>query len=193
MVCMNTVDKLTAVADRPGLLDFGTGSAFQLDMSDIGQVDSLRFTTMSYVVEERYDLAVDALRRYVERRAEYPQYARKTAPLVRHCTDLIYAIRSKRSLPGLGNLSASKQQEIYERAREHFEDLKNALKRMEKIEIDMRRADMRSTLWVLNALTLSVFAIVMVGFVIELADGLLQSIFLVFADGVDSLFRLIGL
>jgi hypothetical protein len=189
---MGVEDKLLAQSDSIDL-DFGDGAAFQVNMNDMGKVDSLRFSVLSCVVEEKYALAAEAIKHYVEQRRDYPLYLPRTERLMRHCIDLIYAIRTKRSLPGLGNLSASRQQEIFARAREHFEELKYTIKRMEKVEADLRRADLRSTIWVLNSLTISVFSIVLVGFALEVTGGLLSSMVIVIGDGVDRILSLISL
>jgi len=148
-------------------------------IADSGRVDSVRATVLGAVVAEAYDRAKDDLCGYVEYKSMYPSFQTRVERHVQHCCDLIEAIRTKRNFPGLASLSLSKQQELHERVLQHFEELKQNLKHIEKVERDHKLNDIRSTVWVLKTLCWTVAAIVMAGFLIDIRTGMLSSSFAV--------------
>ncbi len=138
--------------------------------------DMLRRSVLSTVVAENYDEAKDKLSAYVNEKSEFPAFQARVERYVQHCLDLIQAIHTKRNFPGLATLSLSKQQEIHEKVLEHFEELKQYLKHIEKVERDHKLTDVRSTVWVLQAACLAVAAVVLAIFIADLNSGLLSSL-----------------
>lgn len=147
---------------------------------DRGRFDSLRQTILKLVVSENYDRAKEDLKVYIESYGDLPIFRDRVAPFVTNSNELIQAIRTKRNFPGLGSLSLAKQQEIHERVLNHFEELKSHLKRIEKIEKDIRLADVRSTSWFVKTSFYSILAIAMTGFVMDLRHGMFHSFLYVF-------------
>ena len=147
------------------------------DMSrrDSGRMDSLRAGVLSLVVAESYERAAEELRAYVAARTEFPNYQERSSRYVEHCCDLIQAVQTKRNFPGLASLSMSKQQELHEKVLEHFEELKQNLVHIEKVEREHKLEDVRSTVWVVYALTLVTFAILVAGFLADIRSGVLSS------------------
>lgn len=143
--------------------------------SDLGSSDSFRGRISGHVASENYERAIEALQEYMASKSEYPQFIERSERFVRHATDLIHAVKAKRSFPGLQHLSMSKQQELYDRAMEHFEELKGALKRIEQIEREVRLDDVRSTVWVIQAFIYSVFAVLIFAFLLEISKGILPA------------------
>ena len=80
---------------------------------------------------------------------------------------------------------------------DHFEELKRFLKQIEKIERDVRLVDIRSTVWVLQALWQSALIILCLAFFLEMSTGLHKSFFYVANSVVDGattyVFKLLGL
>ena len=136
----------------------------------------LRTMVLSAVVAESYERAREELRRYVELRASYPEFQARAERYVQHGCDLVQAIETKRSFPGLASLSLAKQQEIHEKVLEHFEELKQNLKQIERVEREHRLDDVRSTVWVLRTFTQVTLAIVAVWFVLDLRDGMFDTL-----------------
>lgn len=136
---------------------------------------ALRRTILALVVGEEYDQAKDAMAAYVEDKSAYPAFQARVERYIQHCTELIQAITTKRNFPGLATLSLSKQQEIHEKVLEHFEELKQNLKHIEKIERDHKLTDVRSTVWVLKVGSVVAFAIFFTAFLIDLQSGFLSS------------------
>lgn len=147
------------------------------DMSsrDAGRIDSLRGGVLGLVVSESYDRATEELKAYVDARVDFPNYQERAGRYVEHCCDLIQAVQTKRNFPGLASLSMSKQQELHEKVLEHFEELKQNLKHIEKVEREHKLEDVRSTVWVVWAFTFAVFAILVAGFVADIRSGVLSS------------------
>lgn len=147
---------------------------------DRSRFNSLRRTVLNLVVSENYDRAKQDLKIYIESYGDLPIFRNRVEPFVINSNELIQAIRTKRNFPGLGSLSLAKQQEIHERVLSHFEELKSHLKRIEKIEKDIRLADVRSTSWFVKTSFYSILTIAMTGFVMDLRHGMFHSFLYVF-------------
>lgn len=169
----------------------------KLSQKDWGRHDSIRHIVLRRVVSAEYEEAIQDLESYIASQSNFPSFQSKCQPYVKHCVELAYAIRTKRNFTGISSMSLSKQQEIYEKVVDHFEDLKRFLKQIEKIERDVRLVDIRSTVWVLQALWQSCLAILSVAFFLEIYSGLHKSFILVVNTAVDNataaLLRLLGL
>lgn len=153
--------------------------------ADAGRMDSLRGGVLSSVVSENYERAKDDLQGYVDLKSNYPSFQERVDRHVKHCTELIEAIKTKRNFPGLASLSLSKQQELHEKVLEHFEELKQNLKHIEKVERDHKLTDVRSTVWVLRTLCFTVAAVMAVWFLTDMRSGLFSSALTVTSSALD--------
>lgn len=164
---------------------------------DYGGPDSLRRAVLTMVAEERYDEAIAEIRRYESSRPEYPEFANRSKRFFAYSDGLINGIRAKRSLPGVHMLAMAKQQELNDRAMQHFDDLRATLKRIEQIEREVKLEDVRSTVWVVKAVVYSVMAILAVGLLIELSRGVIGTADAVLdsaaSDGTNWLFDKLGI
>ena len=66
-----------------------------IDKSDFGQPDSFRYNILTWVLNEHYDSATDALRKFIDDPSEYPDFRPKVERFVNHSIDLVYAIKAK--------------------------------------------------------------------------------------------------
>lgn len=155
----------TKANEEAALFDLG------MEKSDFGNPDSLRYKTLTTVLEERYDDAIEALKKFIGEDSEYPTFKIKVGRLVNHSIDLIYAIKAKRNFPGLASLTRAKQQELREKFRDHFKELKGTLKKIEKVTTDLRIQDARTTIYVIKALWYSFATIFIVSLTLELIRG----------------------
>ncbi len=164
---------------------------------DIGQVDTMRHTILSHVATENYERAIEELRRYCDAKAAYPQFSVRSERYSKYAVDLINAVKAKRSFPGLHHLAMSKQQELFDRAMEHFDDLKATLRKIEQIDREVKLEDVRSTVLVVKAMIYSAFAVLVVGFLMEISRGVLPAAFVVvdssFGELTNWLFDKLGL
>ena len=156
-------------------------------VKDAGDVEGLRAAILSRIARENYDGAIEDLKSYIESKNEYPQFKVRSERYLNYAIDLVNAIRAKRSFPGVQHLSMSKQQELFDRAMEHFEDLKVTLKKVDAIEREVRLEDVRSTVMFVKAAIYCVFAIVILAFLLEASHGLLPTIGVVVDDTFGSL------
>lgn len=154
----------------------------KVDTQDLGKPDSLRYSILTWVLDERYDRAIDELKDFIDSPSEYPNFKAKITRFVNHSIDLIYAIKAKRSFPGINSLTRAKQQELREKFKEHFRELQYVLKIIEKIHADLRVRDVRSTIYVVQALWLAVLGIIIVAFSMEIFHGLAKTAMVVFDD-----------
>lgn len=156
-----------------------------VDRRDLGRADTLRFNVLTFVVEENYDRAIGELKKFLDRDFEYPKFRERVERYIQHAIDLVNAIRAKRKFPGAQMLTMAKQQELNEKFASHFSELQYVLKKVEKIQDDVRIEDIRSTVWIVKAIIHSAIAIAAAAFVLEVNRGLMRTTILV----VDDLFQ----
>lgn len=149
---------------------------------DMGHADTLRFNVLTYVVEENYDRAIFELKAFLERDTEYPDFKERIERYIHHAVDLVNAIRAKRKFPGAQMLTMAKQKELNEKFVAHFSELQFALKKIERIQQDVRIEDLRSTVWIVRTAVQAVFAVAIVAFFLDVNAGLLKTTILVFDD-----------
>jgi len=158
---------------------------------ELGAQGSLRHNILLWVLEERYDDALEGLREFLETPSEYPNFKGKIERFVHHAIDLIFAIKAKRSFPGLNSLTRAKQQELREKFKSHYRELQNVLKIVEKIETDLRIRDARSTIYIVRALSLSVAGIVLLALYLDITGGLAKTGYIFFDELVMKIAELI--
>jgi hypothetical protein len=164
-------------ADDSGFFDVG------VDRSDLGKPDSLRYSILTWVLDERYDRAIEELKDFIDKPSDYPNFKDKVSRYIHHSIDLIYAIKAKRSFPGINSLTRAKQQELREKFKEHFRELQYVLKIVEKIQGDLRVQDVRSTIYVVRALCIATLAVAVLAFWLDIVHGLAKTTAIVFDDG----------
>ncbi|MES2966028.1 MAG: hypothetical protein V4760_19255 [Bdellovibrionota bacterium] len=160
-------------------------------VQDAGHVDGLRATILRRVASEQYDGAVEDIKNYIDAKSEYPQFKSRSERYLNYAVDLVNAVKAKRSFPGMQHLSMSKQQELFDRAMEHFEDLKVTLKKVEQIETEVRLDDVRSTVYVIKALVYCVFGLLVLAFLLEVSRGVLPAAAIVVDDSFGSIINFI--
>lgn len=165
---------------EPGKLFSDTG----IDGTDLGKPDSLRYTVVRMVLDERYDSAIEELREFLNADSDYPDFKTRIGRFITHSIDLIYAIKAKRSFPGISSLTRAKQQELREKFKEHLKELQQCIKIIEKNQTDMRVTDARSTLYVVRAAWYSVASICLMGFYLEITHGLARTSLIVVDDAI---------
>ncbi len=163
---------------------------------DFGRADSLRYNILMWVLDEKYDKSIQEMRNFLINPSEYPNFKGKVERFVAHGVDLIYAIKAKRNFPGIASLTRAKQQELREKFKEHFRELQMVMKKIEKIQVDLRVEDARSTIFVVRALWISGLSIAALGFALEIINGLALTGHIVLSEsldkGVNMLFNAIG-
>jgi len=137
-----------------------------------GNPDSLTNAIAHFVMDENYERAVRELRGYQEYKASYPTYPERTNRLFDHVENLIDAIKSKKSLTRSGNITASKRKEIGSVVILHYKQLRGSLMRIVQVEQQLRMKDSRSTVWVIQALLVSIFLITCIGLFSEAYDSM---------------------
>lgn len=135
-------------------------------------IDELRTAVLNAVADEAFDQAIDVLQQFLNQPSDYPQFRNRIVRLVGHAIDLVNAIRAKKNFPGLNNLTRSKQQEIAEKIKDHFSELQMSMTKMERVIEQLRREDVRSTIWIIRAVIYACGVIVIVAFLKEVTGGL---------------------
>lgn len=149
---------------------------------DMGRVDTLRFNVLTFVVEENYDQAIQELKTYFDKDSEYPKFKERVERYIQHSIDLVNAIRAKRKFPGAQLLTVAKQQELNEKFVAHFNELQTILKKIERIQNDLRLEDIRSTIWIVKAAIHSAIVIAIVAFLLDVNQGLMKTTIMVADD-----------
>lgn len=166
-------------------------SRLQEKTRNFSKSGTLKGPVLSAVAAGSYDGAIQDIESYVEFKSEYPALQERSKRYLEHCVDLVRAIEGKRNFPGLAGLSLSKQQDIYESVLDHFEELKNHLGQIEKIEREVKLEDARSTVFFVKITMNLAFFLVSLGFALELFGGLWRSFSVVFSAMVSSIVNLI--
>lgn len=168
-----------------------------IDPMDFGPPDKLRHQVLAKVADEQYESAIEQLRNFFATKSPYPTFNLRIERYINHSIDLIYAIKAKRSFPGITQLTRAKQQELRDRFRDHFNELIQVLKKMEKIERDLKLEDARSTIYVVKALWVAAMVVALIWFFIEVYRGLAVTSFLVvkdtFVTWIDAFLDYIGM
>lgn len=153
-----------------------------IDRNDLGQGDTLRFNVLSYVVEGNYDKAVHEIKSFLERDFEFPQMKERVERYLLHAVDLVNAIRAKRNFPGAQMLTIAKQKDLNDKFIAHFQELQYLLKKVEKIQRDVKVEDIRSTVLIVKAFIHSVIILAICAFAMEIHGGLMQTTVIVFDE-----------
>lgn len=143
-----------------------------LDITDLGSPDTVRFNVLTFVVNEEYERAVHYLKDYLDRDSDYPNYRERIERYIHHAIDLVFAIKNKRNFPGMSLLGKSKQNELREKYRDHFYELKSVMKKIETCLEELRLNDIKSTTMIVRSFWLSAIAIFISAFLIEMFKGL---------------------
>ncbi len=158
-----------------------------LDVSDLGRPDTLRYNILSFVINEEYERAIKTLKDFMKSDSAYPNFKSKVERYSLHAVDLIYAIRTKRNFPGINALTRTKQQELKEKFREHFNELKAILRKIENCLEELRLNDVKSTRIRVNSLWMATVTIFVSGLVIEIINGLGKTAYIVFNLMVENM------
>lgn len=162
-----------------------------LDISDLGVPDTFRYNVLTFVVNEEYDRAINHLKEFLERDSDYQNFKERIDRYIQHAIDLVFAIRTKRNFPGMSLLSKSKQNELREKYRDHFKELKTVMRKVETCQEELRLSDIKSTTMVVRALWFSVLVVVVSAIVLEIAQGLGETFFIVLDDYLNKAFEYI--
>lgn len=154
-----------------------------IDPRDLGKSDSLRYNVLSQMRDEKYERAVSELASFMKKPSEYPHFHDRVSRYIEHASSLIRAIEMKRNFPGINRLTASKQQDLKLRVKQHMDELVFYLKKVERVESHFRIEDIRSTVIVVRSIAVSAFWILSIAFLVELSEGMLSNAFIV-VDGV---------
>jgi hypothetical protein len=160
-------------------------------------IDGLRRVVLKSVVNADYKKANQSLDNYIILKEEYPDFHPRVVDMIRHSRELINAIRSKRNLPGLSQLSIAKQKEIMDHVVSHFNELKYTLKAVERVAKDVALSDIRSTVWLIKTVSYCLLGILVVAFSISFTEQIAKPFWVVSNDLVNKMsnafFTMLGL
>jgi hypothetical protein len=135
-------------------------------------IDSLKSEVLNLVADDKFDDAIEVLNNFLNKPSDFPEFKKRMSRLVQHSIDLVNAIRAKKNFPGMNSLTRSKQQEIAEKTKDHYNELQMTIGKMERIMEQMRREDVRSTIWIIRSVIYAAGVIVIVAFLKEVTGGL---------------------
>lgn len=161
--------------------------ANDIDVSDLGKPDTLRYNILTMVINEEYDRAIRTIKEFIESDSDYPNFRMRIERYSLHAIDLIYAIRTKRNFPGLSALTRTKQQELTDKFKEHFTELRFMMKKIEECMEDLRVVDVKSTRIVVKSFWFSLILVFAAGFFIEVIRGLGYTVEVVLNDYLDKI------
>lgn len=158
--------------ERNKLMEIEQEIQKKVEKSIIVRTEVLTSSILRRIAEGQYDEAAGDLEAYCRNRPGFPLFFSKAEGTLKYCQKLIRAIQYKRHQAVGAVNSKAKQQHFQDQVLAHFEDLKAHLRRLEKLEREFKAEDIRSTVWVLKAASLSLFALVALVTFSELYYGL---------------------
>ena len=120
---------------------------------------------LASVVYENYESAQSELETLLGMRKDYPRFGERASPFVQHAKSLVKAIKAKREVGRLPNISRSKQKELMEALSFHFSELRSCILNIEKIERHARKEDLSSTRWFVLTLYICLMAVFSLAFI----------------------------
>lgn len=141
-----------------------------------GKTNGLRHLVLSSVVDGNYDGAIKELRLYEDLNSNLPIFKNHTERYFSHCEELIRAIDSKFKFAESKSITRTQKQDLHAMVRKHFRALSDSLRQIETIENNIKVQDLRSTIWVVKATTISVTMLLMFFSVMEARGQLLRPI-----------------
>lgn len=185
--------EIVELAEKSSMNDAVSAMKQQMRASvqQMGAGDNLRQAILTLVVEEQYDRAIEEVERYLDSKPDFPQFRERAVRYVKYGVELIHAVKAKRSFPGWNALNMSKQRDLFEKALDHFEDLKLTLTKIEVIEKEVRIEDVRATVWVIKTAALCIFALIVFVFLREFMRSILPTMGSLLESSTDSLVNLI--
>lgn len=189
------VQKISSGKVNKGKAD-PVGTRMHSIIADCGAADTLRHTILYFVSLEKYERAKEELRRYIESKSEYPFFKSRALKLREHCYQTIDYIQQQRSTPGILSLSFSRQQDHYEKIVNQFEALRGMLAKMEKMEMEVRLEDVRSTVVLLRAILFCSVGVISIFMFQQLGFSVYPTLLAVFdhyaAEAVNKIFETLG-
>ena len=160
-----------------------------IDVTDLGRPDTLRYNVLTFVINEEYDRAIKTLKGFIDSESEYPNFKIKIERYLLNSIDLINAIRTKRNFTGISSLTRAKQQELRDKFKEHFKELRFMMKKIEDCMEELRLNDVKSTQIVIRAFWLSLVVVFVAGLSIEVVNSMGHSFEIVINDYLDAGFQ----
>lgn len=112
-----------------------------------GDILTYGHSILAAVVYENYDSASSELETLLGMRRDYPRFGERASPFVEHAKSLVRAIKAKREVGRLPNISRSQQKNLMDALSDHFKELRSCILNIEKIERHARKEDLSSTRW----------------------------------------------
>lgn len=156
-----------------------------IDITDLGRPDTMRYNILTMVINEEYDRAIATIKEFIETDSDYPNFRVRIEKYSLHSVDLIHAIRTKRNFPGLSGLTRTKQQELRDKFKEHFNELRFVMRKIEECMEQLRINDVRSTNMVIKSFWFSLVVVFVTGFFLEIIRGLGYTAEVVFNGYLD--------
>ena len=133
------------------------GVSFETENKRVGL--TYGHSVLAAVVYEKYDEAIEELENVLNLRVDYPSFRVRAGRYIQHAKSLVRAIKAKRSIGKLPHVSRAKQKELMNTLTIHFNDLRNCVINIEKIEKKVRREDLSSTRWFVVTTYWTIFAL----------------------------------
>lgn len=165
----------------------------RLSESISGRLDGLRYTILSLVVDGRYDTAIAEISFYANSEQKLQVFRTKAQRYLNHSEELIRAVESKIKFCQTRTITRSQKHQLYIMVMKHFRELTDSLKKIERIENDIRVNDLKSTVWVLKAFVMCTGVVIMFGMIREALMTMHDPFMVVINDSVQYIFKLIGL
>ena len=157
--------------------------SFQLEQK-IQNISGIRRLILDHVIKEEYKKSKSEMTKYIEMKKDFTTFIIRTEPYTKHIVDVINTIKTKRQFLKIrGVINRSKQKEIYSSVLEHFDELKRFINKTMEVAKEEELNDLKSTVFVLKVLSLCIFGVFLISFLLIESISMLKS-FYVIVDGI---------
>ncbi|MDZ4661422.1 MAG: hypothetical protein SGJ18_07350 [Pseudomonadota bacterium] len=153
------------------------------EVSESDRMGTLAHRILILVAHKSYAQALNDLQEYVKFRSkDYSAFYLASHRYVIRMQNIISAIEKQRGVKGIENFTESKKHEVFEVVKDYFKELRNQIRGIESAEHSLKVEDVRSTVWVVWALTYSMVGIFVLALILDLASGSFLTLYLVLKD-----------
>lgn len=146
----------------------------------IQNLSGIRHLILKHVIEGEYKRSKEEIKKYAEMKQQFTRFVIRTEPYIKHSIDIINTIETKRQFLNIkGIINRSRQREMFSSILEHFDELKRFMNKTMEIAKEEELNDLKSTVFVLKVLSLCIFGLFVISFLILESISMLKSFYVI--------------
>lgn len=151
------------------------------------QLLTIKNEIVALINADQFEEAKSTLKAFSDKPFPYKNYRFKIERYVSYALDLILALDANKNFAGFNSLTRSKQQELKDKYKKNFSDLKDTLNKIEMSYYELKFKDIQSTGYFVKAFWVSLLIISSSALVMEIFRGLGGDALLLISGAADYL------